>query len=62
MTLVVVEVLSRVRTAVWVASIVSVSVGEVMTVGVWSPAKVKLPDALATLVTEPASMSAWVTV
>ena len=51
-----------VRVGVPAAPMVSVSVGEVMTVGVWSPAKVKLPDALATLVTEPASMSAWVTV
>ena len=53
-------VLSIVRAGVWVAVIVTLSVADVIGVGLLSPLKVKLPEAVAVLVTKPASRSAWV--
>ncbi len=51
-------VLSRVRAGLWVASIVTLSEPDVIGAGAESPKKVKLPEAVAVLVTKPASRSA----
>ena len=53
-------VLSSVRAGSWVAVIVTLSLSEVIGVGLLSPLNVKLPEAVAVFVTEPASRSAWV--